>query len=131
MIINKLNKLIYLINQSKMLNKNYFFILKTPENLLLLKLLQVEHCINFYKIIKKENNKLFLQVYVNNSATFELFSLVSNFQQYFFKVKFLKKYIISNIKLKLYLNTKNGIIRETDAILQNVGGTLLFGIKYL
>lgn len=131
MLINKLNRLIFLVNQAKSLNKNYFFILKTPELLEVLKILQNERCVTFYKIVKKIDNKIYLQIYVNTLANFELFSLVSNYQQYFFKIKFLKKYINSTIKLKIYLNTKNGIIRDFDAIQQNLGGTLLFGIKYL
>lgn len=130
MFISKLNHLIFLINQSKSLNKNYFFILKTPQILNFIKILQEDRCIHFYKIIKKNNNKIYLQVYINNIANFELFSLISNYQQYFFKTKFLKQYLNSNIKMKIYLNTKSGIVCEDSAIKKNIGGTLLFGIKY-
>jgi len=131
MLINKLNNLIFLINQTKSLNKNFFFILKTPELLQIIKILQEERCVNFYKIIKKTDNKTYLQIYINNHANFELFSLASNYQQYFFKIHFLQKYVFSTIRLKLFLNTKNGILRDFDAIKQNLGGTPLFGIKYL
>lgn len=131
MIIKKLNRLIFLLNQAKTLNKNYFFMLKTPELLTFLKILQTERCISFFRIVKKSNNKTFLQIYLNTTGNFEVFSLASNYQQYFFKIKFLKVYLNSNIKLKVYLNTKNGVICDTEAIQQNLGGTLLFGIKYL
>ena len=32
--------------------------------------------------------------------------------------------------MKIYLNTKKGIICDYDALEQNLGGILLFGIKY-
>lgn len=131
MFTSKLNKLINLINQSKVLKKNYFFILKTPQLDKFLNIFQEERCIQFYKIITKEDNKTYYQVFLNLNIDYQLINLVSNFQQYFFKIKFLKIFLASNIRLKVYLNTKKGLLRDVDAVTKKVGGVLLFGIKYL
>jgi ribosomal protein S8 len=131
MFLNKINKLIYLLNQSKNSKKPYFYILKTPELLKVLYIFQKERCINFFILEKRHDNIEYFKVYINMLSCIEIFTFVSNLRYYSCKVSFLKIYKISNLKMKLYINTKKGLICDSTAINKNVGGTLYFGLKYL
>ena len=130
MRIYKLNQIVSLINQCKFYNKNSFYILKTPELLVIINILQELNCIHFYKLVKKSNNLVYYKIFVNIFGNFELFTLLTNFQQRFLSAFDIKKLLNSNLRIKFYFNTKIGVLTGSCAISRNCGGLLLFGIKY-